>query len=443
MSTHENPITVIGGGLAGCEAAWQAARRGAPVRLYEMKPDRYSPAHSSPDLGELVCSNSLRSAALESGPGLLKHELRILDSLIMEAADASSVPAGKALAVDRDLFARYITEKIESHANIHVVREEIVAIPPAENGLTIVATGPLTSESLSRAVVEILGASGLSFYDAIAPIVTADSLDMSKVFRASRYGEEGEGDYLNAPFSESEYEAFVRAIVEADQVDPHPFENIPHFEGCLPVEELARRGRDTLAFGPMKPVGLTDPKTGKRPHAVVQLRAENRSETLFNLVGFQTKMTYPAQERVFRMIPGLEHAEFVRLGSIHRNTYLDSPRLLDRYSRALAAPHVFFAGQITGVEGYIESTASGSAVGIMAALLRAGKEPPVPPSTTAVGALLAHTQNRDAKRFDPMNINFGIMDSAPKGTPKKKRKEIVAQQALEQIQAWKNAVDTL
>jgi methylenetetrahydrofolate--tRNA-(uracil-5-)-methyltransferase len=407
-----------------------------------MKPVRFSPAHTSPALGELVCSNSFRSASLGSAVGLLKEEMRLLDSLIMEAADSTQVPAGKALAVDRELFAGYITERMDAHPFISVERREVTEIPGPEEGPVIMATGPLTSDSLARAVAERLGSEGLSFYDAIAPIVTAESLDHNRVFRASRY-EEGEGDYLNAAMDEPTYRSFVREILAAKRVDPHPFEKIPHFEGCLPVEELARRGPDTLAFGPMKPVGLVDPVTGKRPFAVVQLRAENRERTLYNLVGFQTKMTHPEQERVFRMIPGLENAVFARLGSIHRNTYLDAPRLLDRYSRARSEPHLFFAGQITGVEGYMESTASGLVVGIMASLLAVGVEPEPPSSETAVGALLKHTRDEPAKRYEPMNITFGLVAPPPKGTRKKEKRDVLAQRALKAVGDWKDRIDSL
>ncbi|MGO9566505.1 MAG: methylenetetrahydrofolate--tRNA-(uracil(54)-C(5))-methyltransferase (FADH(2)-oxidizing) TrmFO [Desulfomonilaceae bacterium] len=435
-------ITILGGGLAGSEAAWQLAKRGVAVRLVEMKPSRYSPAHNSPDLGELVCSNSLRSASTDSAAGLLKEELRTLESLIMEAADATAVPAGKALAVQRDLFSRFITEKILENPLVTLERAEAVRIPPHEDGIVIVATGPLTSDALTSDIGRILGSDGLSFYDAIAPIVTADSLDMNRLFRASRY-DEGEGDYLNSPMDENAYRSFVSEILNARKVDPFPFEKIPHFEGCLPVEELARRGPDTLAFGPMKPVGLTNPSTGMRPFAVVQLRAENRERTLYNLVGFQTKMTHPEQERVFRMIPGLENAIFERLGSIHRNTYLDAPCLLDRFSRSRAHPHVFFAGQITGVEGYIESTASGLAIGLMAGLIANGVTPEPPPAVTAVGALLKHTRDEPAKRYEPMNVNFGIMDPPPEGTSKKHKKEVMAQRALEAARAWKLEMSSL
>ncbi len=437
-------ITILGGGLAGSEAAWQLAKKGVAVRLVEMKPTRYSPAHSSADLAELVCSNSLRSASIDSAAGLLKEELRVLESLIIDAADATAVPAGKALAVQRDLFSRFVTERIGETPLVTLEREEITRIPPPEGGIVIVATGPLTSDTLASDIGRILGSHGLSFYDAIAPIVTADSLDMKKLFRASRYGDvEGEGDYLNAPMDESAYRSFVTEILAAKKVDPFPFEKIPHFEGCLPVEELARRGPDTLAFGPMKPVGLTDPSTGTRPFAVVQLRAENREQTLYNLVGFQTKMTHPEQERIFRAIPGLENAIFARLGSIHRNTYLDAPSLLDRFSRSKAHPHVFFAGQITGVEGYIESTASGLAIGLMAGLIAYGVTPEPPPAVTAVGALLKHTRDEPAKRYEPMNVNFGIVDPPPEGTPKKRKKEVLAHRALDATRAWKLEMDSL
>ena len=435
-------ISIIGGGLAGCEATWQIVRRGIGVRLIEMKPLSYSPAHNSPDLAELVCSNSLRSSSLTSAAGLLKEELRIMDSLIMEAADATAVPAGKALAVDRNLFARFITERICNHPLVKLEVGEATQTPPPEEGLAILATGPLTSDSLAGDIMKTLGSEGLYFYDAIAPIVNADSLDMTKLFRASRY-EDGEGDYLNAAMDEAAYRSFVSEILAAEKVDPHPFENIPHFEGCLPVEELARRGPNTLAFGPMKPVGLLNPVTGRRAYAVVQLRAENHERTLYNLVGFQTKMTHPEQVRVFQQIPGLESAEFARLGSIHRNTFLDSPRLLDGWSRSQRAPHLFFAGQMTGVEGYIESTASGLAVGVLAALMAKGLTPQAPPETTAIGALLKHTRDGSAARYEPMNINFGIIAPAPAGIPKHSKKEVIAERALKDLRKWKADISSL
>ncbi len=442
MIERQKKITIIGGGLAGCEAAWQLANRGVPVALVEMKPLRYSPAHTSPGLAELVCSNSLRSSSLASAAGLLKEEMRILDSLIMAAADATAVPAGKALAVDRGEFSEFITGRIAASPLVTLQRQEVTRIPPDADGPIIIATGPLTADSLAQDIAGVLASDGLSFYDAIAPIVASDSLDMSRLFRASRYSD-GPGDYLNAAMDEETYRRFVHEILLAKKVEPYPFEDIPHFEGCLPIEELARRGLDTLAFGPMKPVGLTDPATGARPFAVVQLRAENREQTLYNLVGFQTKMTYPEQERVFRMIPGLEKADFVRLGSVHRNTFLNAPRLLDRFSRSRLQPHVHFAGQITGVEGYIESTASGLVVGILAGLLSAGVAPEPPPPVTAIGGLLKHTRDQPSKKYEPMNVNFGIMDPPPEGTPKKRRKEVIAARALDAIRAWKEQIDEL
>ncbi len=435
-------VTVVGGGLAGCEAAWQLASRGLHVRLIEMKPTKYSPAHVSENLGELVCSNSLRSDSLESAVGILKEEMRLLNSLIIQAALETRVPAGRALAVDREKFARFITERIEIHPNVAIEHREVCALPPETDGPAIIATGPLTSENLAKAITEQLGGHGLAFYDAIAPIIYADTLDRSKLFRASRYDTQ-EGDYLNAPMDETLYRKFVAAILQAQKVALHPFEDPTYFEGCLPIEELARRGPDTLAYGPMKPVGLIDPATGKAPFAVVQLRMENREETLYNMVGFQTKMTQPDQKRVFRMIPGLENAEFARFGSIHRNTYINAPRYLDGFSRSQSLPHIFFAGQITGVEGYVESAASGLAVGLMAGLLSRGIVPPLPPTTTAMGGLLGHTRNTPSTRYEPMNVNFGLMNAPPKHVRKKDKKRFLAQRALHAIQEWKAAIDDL
>ena len=434
-------ITIIGGGLAGCEAAWVASSFGLKVRLLEMKPARFSPAHNSVDLAELVCSNSLRSAELSSAVGLLKEELRILGSLIINVADQTAVPAGRALAVDRDLFSRLVTRRINENDLIEVERAEIDSIPDAANGPVIIATGPLTSEAMAAEIAGLVGEKSLSFYDAIAPIVAHDSLDMTKMFRASRY-DEGEGAYLNAPMDQTTYETFVNAILAAEKVNPHPFEDIQHFEGCLPIEELARRGIQTLSFGPMKPVGLIDPATGKRPYAVVQLRAENAGGTLYNLVGFQTKMTYPEQQRIFRMIPGLENAEFERLGSVHRNTYLDAPTVLDDYSRCKNYPHVFFAGQITGVEGYVESTASGFVVGLYASLFSTGIQPIIPPSNTAIGALMKHTRDLPVKKYEPMNVNYGMMDEV-RTRSRKEKKELRAKIAMESIRSWKSWIDGL
>ncbi len=434
-------ITVVGGGLAGCEAASVISSFGLRVRLIEMKPVKSSPAHKSADLGELVCSNSLRSAELGSAVGLLKEELRLLGSLIMRAADSTAVPAGRALAVDRGLFSRFVTQEIDQNDLITVERTELTSIPGASDGPVVIATGPLTSDELANAIAELVGEKSLSFYDAIAPIVSADGLDMTKLFKASRY-EEGEGAYLNAPMDEPTYVRFVEEIIKSEKVDPYPFEKIDHFEGCLPIEELARRGRQTLCFGPMKPVGLIDPRTGRRPYAVVQLRAENAEGTLYNLVGFQTKMTYPEQQRIFRMIPGLEQAEFERLGSVHRNTFLDAPKALDEFSRANKASHVFFAGQITGVEGYVESTASGYVVGLYAALLAKNVKPEIPPSSTATGALIKHTRDEPLKEYEPMNVNYGMMDDVPVRN-RRQKKELRAKIALETVKLWKTRIDEI
>lgn len=407
-----------------------------------MKPKKFSPAHVSEGLAELVCSNSLRSDFIESAAGILKEELRRLDSLIIEAATATRVPAGRALAVDRNKFRDFVTDRISSSSNIVVERREVCTLPTERDGIAIVATGPLTSEALANDISEQLGCDRLSFYDAIAPIVYAESLDHGRLFRASRYAAQ-DGDYLNAPMDEALYRKFVQAILDAEKVAPRSFESIQHFEGCLPIEELARRGPDTLAFGPMKPVGLIDPATGKQPFAVVQLRMEDKGESLYNLVGFQTKMTYTEQIRVFRMIPGLEKAEFARLGSIHRNTYINAPSTLDEFCRSLSFPHIFFAGQITGVEGYIESTACGLMVGLFAGLLSKGIQPPLPPTTTAVGGLLKHTRISPKGRYDPMNINLGLIDPPRMRIAKKKRRAFIAEQALKDVGIWKDAIDTL
>jgi len=393
----ENPtITVIGGGLAGSEAAWQAARRGVRVRLFEMKPRKFSPAHQSPLLGELVCSNSLRAEARESAVGLLKEEMRRLDSLTMAAALATRVPAGKALAVDRGKFAAHITRALESQPLIDIVREE-VAVPDPE-ATSIIATGPLTSEPLAQALGRLTGQEHLHFYDAIAPIVAAESIDLNKAFRASRYGVGN--DYLNCPFSEAEYAVFYEALTSAGQVPLKSFEEPRYFEGCLPVEIMAARGFRTLLFGPMKPVGLLDPRTGRQPFAVVQLRAENREGTLYNLVGFQTKLKYGEQERVFRLIPGLEQAEFVRLGSIHRNTFIHSPGILSAHLNFRRCPRIFLAGQISGVEGYVESAAMGLLAGINAArqvlaqpLITPPARPPWAPSSITSPTLPPETSS--------------------------------------------------
>jgi methylenetetrahydrofolate--tRNA-(uracil-5-)-methyltransferase len=426
-------ITIIGGGLAGCEAAWQAAQRGMRVRLREMKPEKFSPAHHLSGLAEMVCSNSLRGESLENAVGLLKEELRRLGSLFMAAADATRVPAGGALAVDRDAFSRYITEKISGHPLIEVIRGEVTGIPP--EGIVIVASGPLTSDALAESIRSLTG-DYLYFYDAIAPIVTAESIDMTRVFRASRYGK-GEGDdYLNCPLGEAEYQAFITEIVAAEKVPYRDFEKVVHFEGCMPIEEMAERGRETLRFGPLKPVGLVDPVTSAEPHAVVQLRLENREGTMYNLVGMQTRLTYPEQKRILRMIPGLEHAEFVRLGSMHRNTFINAPQLLLPTLQLKNEPRILFAGQITGVEGYAESASMGFLAGVSAAGLTLGGETPIPPPATALGALVRHITNTEARTFQPMNVNYGLFPELPGRVKKKERRGKLAERALESLDQW-------
>jgi len=425
-------ITIIGGGLAGSEAAWQAARRGVRVRLYEMKPRKFSPAHHSPLLGELVCSNSLRSESLESAVGLLKEEMRLAGSLIMAAALATRVPAGKSLAVDRELFAAYITQALEKNPLVAIIREEVTEIPKED--ITIVATGPLTSEALVAALKELTGEEHLHFYDAIAPIVYADTLNMSKIFRASRYGA-GE-DYLNCPFTEEEYAVFYEALMSAEQVPLRPFEEPRYFEGCLPIEVMAARGYLTLTYGPLKPVGLVDPRTGRQPFAVAQLRAENREGTLYNLVGFQTKLTYPEQKRVFRLIPGLERAEFARLGSVHRNTFIKAPGRLSPYLNLSQQPRVFVAGQLSGVEGYVESSAMGLLAGINAARLAKGEPLVTPPRATAHGALIAHLTNTATRDFQPMNVNFGLFPPLSGRVSRKQRPAAYSSRALREWLKW-------
>ncbi|MDD3335644.1 MAG: methylenetetrahydrofolate--tRNA-(uracil(54)-C(5))-methyltransferase (FADH(2)-oxidizing) TrmFO [Eubacteriales bacterium] len=398
-------VTVIGGGLAGCEAAWQLAMRGIPVDLYEMKPEKKSPAHHLDTMGELVCSNSLRSDRLTNAVGLLKAEMRKLHSLIMEAADATAVPAGGALAVDRNGFSQTIDDKIHNHPLISVHSEEIKSIP--NQGMVIIATGPLTSEALSEAIEKLPGLNTLHFYDAAAPIVTADSLDMSKVFRMSRY-ERGD-DYLNCPMTKDEYMDFIHALQTAETAEIHGFEEKAVFEGCMPVESMAKRGDMAVAFGPCKPVGLTDPRTGKEPFAVVQLRCDNFNASLYNIVGFQTRLKFPEQRRVFGMIPGLENAEFARYGVMHRNTFLNSPSFLDDRYRVIGMERVAFAGQITGVEGYVESAASGLLAGLSMAYQAVDQDPPRFSGKTAIGAMARYisTPNR---HFQPMNCAFGLID---------------------------------
>ena len=401
------PVTVIGGGLAGCEAAWQLAQRGIPVDLREMKPQKMTPAHHTPWFGELVCSNSLRSDQLENAVGLLKEELRRLGSLILACADAHRVEAGGALAVDRHGFAQAITEKIQGHPLITVTEGEVTALPA--EGQVVVASGPLTSDALAEAIQGYFPESRyLNFFDAAAPLVTFESVDMESAFFASRY-DKGTPDYINCPMTEAEYDAFWTELCAAQEAEVHGFEDKQVFEGCMPVEVMARRGKQTLCYGPLKPRGLRDPRTGKEPFAVVQLRRDNAEGSIYNLVGFQTHLKWPEQKRVFSMIPALRHAEFVRYGVMHRNTYLDSPRLLDRYYRVKKEPRIMFAGQITGVEGYVESTASGFLAAVeLARRLRA--DPPVNfPQETALGALALYVSNESVAEFQPMNVNFGII----------------------------------
>ena len=401
-------INVIGAGLAGSEAAWQAARLGVPVRLYEMKPEKRTPAHSYSGFAELVCSNSLRSLQLSNAIGLLKEELRRLGSLIMEAADANTVPAGAALAVDRYAFSDYITDKIKSHPLIEVIPCEVTEIP---EGITVVASGPLTSDALAETIHGMLGEGYLSFFDAAAPIVDFASVDMTKAYFASRYGK-GEASYINCPMEKDEYDRFYDALVTAEEAHIKDFDKkeLKVFEGCMPVEVMAKRGRDTLLYGPLKPVGLPYPGTDREPYAVVQLRAENATGTMYNLVGFQTHLTFGEQKRVFGMIPGLENAEFLRYGVMHRNTYLNSPKLLSADYSLMRFPDIFFAGQMTGVEGYIESTSSGWLAGVNAARRALGLEPAVPEKKTVIGALAGYVSDRTVTNFQPMNANFGIVD---------------------------------
>ena len=399
-------VTVIGAGLAGSECAWQLARRGIPVELVEMKPKKMTPAHVSPYFGELVCSNSLRSDELTNAVGLLKEELRRLGSLIMASADANRVPAGGALAVDREGFAKYITEKIRSCPGITITEAEADAIPEGE---TVIASGPLTSDALAEAISKLCPEFDMHFYDAVAPIVTIESVDMESAFLASRY-DKGTPDYVNCPMTKAEYDAFIAELVSAKQAEVHGFDDAGVFEGCMPVEVMARRGQDTLRYGPLKPVGLVDPRTGEEPYAVVQLRKDNAQGTIYNLVGFQTHLTWGEQRRVFSMIPALREAEFVRYGVMHRNTYLNSPGLLDRYYRLRKEPRISFAGQMTGVEGYIESCASGMLVGVETAARLLGLPPVDFPQSTAIGALGAYVSGGSVGDFQPMNINFGIIE---------------------------------
>jgi methylenetetrahydrofolate--tRNA-(uracil-5-)-methyltransferase len=403
----ETAVRIIGAGLAGCEAAWQCARRGIEVELYEMRPHRNTPAHQTSDFAELVCSNSLKSDAEFTAPWLLKEEMRRADSLLMDIARHAAVPAGHALAVDRTLFAAQVTEAVSNHPRIKIIRQEVTAIEES-TGLTLVATGPLTPDALAREIARLSGGENLFFYDSISPIVDADSIDRSRVYLAARYGK-GSADYINCPMSRQEYDRFYDALLAAESVEGHDWEQLNYFEACLPIEEIARRGRDTLRFGPMKPVGLVDPRSGQRPYAVVQLRQENLRADSYNIVGFQNHLRYPEQDRVFRLIPGLENARFLRYGQIHRNTYLNSPALLTQSLQMKAHPRVLFAGQISGVEGYVESIATGLLAGLNAAALARGAEPLPPPRPTAFGSLVNYITQSDARDFQPANITFDLL----------------------------------
>ncbi|GAC1516927.1 MAG: methylenetetrahydrofolate--tRNA-(uracil(54)-C(5))-methyltransferase (FADH(2)-oxidizing) TrmFO [Gemmatimonadaceae bacterium] len=429
-------IPIVGGGLAGSEAAWQLAERGHRVVIHEMRPLRMTPAHKTEHLAELVCSNTFKSTEPTNAHGLLKAEMRLLGSVVLAAADAARVPGGSALTVDRDLFAREVTERVGSHPNIRIDRSEITELPSPG----VVATGPLTSDALAATLSRRLGVESLAFYDAIAPIVSHDSLDLSTIFRASRYGKETMpgadegGAYLNCPFSRDDYAAFLAALSAADQHTAHEFDAVPYFEGCMPVEESARRGVDTLRYGPMKPVGLRDPRTGREAYAVAQLRMEDRGGRMWNLVGFQTRLRIAEQQRVFRMIPGLQEAEFLRYGSIHRNSYVNSPAALTPWLSLRDDPRTLLAGQITGVEGYTESTATGLLAGINLSRQLQGEEPLIPAPTTMMGALYRYLRDADPKHFQPMNANFGLMDDLALVTKdKKKKREMLAERGVAEM----------
>lgn len=440
MTIGEHTVHVVGGGLAGSEAAWQLAERGVNVVLHEMRPLRGTPAHKTDRLAELVCSNTFKSTESSNAHGLLKAEMRLLGSLILTAADEARVPAGSALAVDRDVFSSAVHERLLAHPRVRVERGEVTTLPSPG----IIATGPLTSDALAEALRERLGVERLAFYDAIAPIIAEESIDRAIAFRASRYdketmeGADEAGAYLNCPFSRDEYEAFIDALGSADQFHGHEFDAVPYFEGCMPAEEMVKRGRDTLRFGPMKPVGLTDPRTGRRPWAVLQLRREDRAGRMWNMVGFQTRLRIPEQQRVFRMVPGLAEAEFLRFGSIHRNSYLNAPAALTAHLSLRDDPLLLVAGQLTGVEGYTESAATGLLAGVNLARQLAGDAAVVPPAETMLGALYRYLREADPRHFQPMNANFGLLEELP-DAPRDKRlkKERMAARALAALAAWR------
>lgn len=442
-SSCREHVTIIGAGLAGSEAAWQLARRGIPVRLHEMRPQKMTPAHQTGKCAELVCSNTFRADHLESAVGLLHEEMRRMDSLIMACGDKARIPAGTALAVDREQFSEMVTEALKAEPLVEFIEGEVTAIP--SDGLVLIASGPLTSDALYNEIQQLTGEDRLCFFDAIAPVVDAETIDMNICYWKNRYDKnvaEGEaGDYLNCPMSEVEYKAFIKELVGAEKVAFKGFEEIPFFEGCMPIEEMAERGEETPRFGPMKPVGLDHPVTGEKAYAVVQLRRDNRMGSLLNMVGFQTKMTYGEQKRVFKMIPGLAQAEFFRLGSLHRNTFIKSPALLDNSLRLKSDPRILFAGQVTGVEGYVESAAMGLMAGHFLACMAHGKEPVSPPEATAHGALLAHISQTRIEDFQPMNINFGLLPPGKKREGKRRfsraeRRRAVSEQALEVLDRW-------
>jgi methylenetetrahydrofolate--tRNA-(uracil-5-)-methyltransferase len=439
--SDKRKITVIGGGLAGSEAAWQAAERGVQVDLYEMRPIKQTPAHSSKELAEIVCSNSLKSDEPGTAPYLLKEELRKSGSLLMRVAHETAVPAGAALAVDREKFSEEVTRRISSHPNIHVIRDEVREIP--EDGPVVIASGPLTSPALSEVISRLTGSKHLYFYDAISPVVVGDSINRDVAFSAARYGKGG-ADYLNCPFSESEYDGFFSALIGAESVALHEFERTMYFEACLPIEELARRGRDTLRYGPMKPVGLVDPRTGRQPFAVVQLRQETLLADSYNLVGFQNHLKFGEQRRVLRMIPGLEQAEIIRFGQIHRNTFICSPAVLSRTLQMRNRPSILFAGQICGGEGYIEAMATGFMAGVHAARIAAGGAPEPPPLTTAMGGLVNYIAGADANNFQPMNITFALLPPLDETDRMRYRRKVDRRKrqieiALRDFEAWRAA----
>jgi methylenetetrahydrofolate--tRNA-(uracil-5-)-methyltransferase len=434
MSSAGN-VTVIGAGLAGSEAAYYLAKHRIPVKLFEMRPRVFTPAHNTALFGELVCSNSLKSSSLINASGVLKEEMKKLGSIVMEAAEMTKVPAGQALAVDREKFSDYLTKKLQQNHLIETIIEEVKEIPPTNEGPVIIATGPLTSYHLTQKIRQLTEAENLYFYDAISPIIDAESIDLCKTFKGSRYGKgsDGEGDYLNSPLNEQEYDRFVDEIVNAQKVEIRDFEKETYFEGCLPIEIIAQRGKDSLRFGPMKPVGLIDPRTTKRPFSVVQLRKENNSSSMYNMVGFQTKLKYPEQKRVFRLIPGLENAEFMRYGSVHRNTFINSPKVLHPSLQMKRNENIILAGQIVGVEGYIESAAMGLVAGINALRIVKGLKTVVPPHETAIGSLIRYITDPSTKDFQPMNVNFGLFPMAETGKTKSERRKLIAERAISKL----------